>query len=126
MPRNNIKDRVIHLTSEKLTSKFVYDSERLVNILIPSNRSLKISRICHSISSNRTKIRNNKMTLINLYKPSSCISFTLNCKLDSSLHNCNFFRLNFHYTIFCFDPHISFLRNKQHVTIRVIKSFILH
>jgi len=126
VPWDDIKDWMFHLGRKELSIEFVDDRKGLINIFIPSDWKLKVSGISQSICSDRSEIRNHKVTFVNFSKPTSRVSFTFNCKFDSSLNNCNFFRMYDDDSIFCFEPHDSFLRNKKHVSVWIIKSFIFH
>jgi len=66
------------------------------------------------------------MSFVYFYKPSSDISITFNCKLNSSLNDSYFFWMDVQLTVFSDNSHITFLRYKQHITIWIVESFILH
>jgi len=94
MPSYNIKNRMFHLGCEELSLKLIDDCKRLVNIFIPRNWVLKVSWVSRSISSNGSKIWDDKSPMINFNNPSSSIAVDLDCKFDTSWHHSNFFRLD--------------------------------
>lgn len=126
MPRYNIKYWMIHLCYKELSIKFVYDCERFIHIFIPSNWELKVSWISKTVRSYWTEIGNDKVAFVDLHKPSSSVAFTFNCKLNSSLYYCNLFWFNSDNSVLSSYCHLTFLRNKQHVSVWVVESFIFH
>jgi hypothetical protein len=56
---------VIIFYLEKLPLELINDTPFLLNILVPSYWSLKIARICKAIGPDGTKIRDNKVSLVN-------------------------------------------------------------
>ena len=108
---------MIHLSSEELATVLVDDRKRLIFILVPSDRELKISRISKSICSYRSKIRNHKVAFVDLNKPPSSISLTFDCKLNTSLNYSNLLWMDDQNSIFSLNLHNSLLGHEKHVTI---------
>jgi hypothetical protein len=67
---------VVILNLEELPLELINDTPFLLNILVPSYRSLKIARICEAVGSDGTKIRDNKVSLVNFSDVSP--SFAIN------------------------------------------------
>ena len=110
VPSHHIVYAVIHVRSEELTLELIHDFELTILIFIPSNRSLKISRICQPIGSNRTQIRQLEMSLVHFHHVPTHRTFTINTELHASWHHSDFLVAN------CESSHLGSYRHGAHLT----------
>ena len=124
MPGNNVKGRMIILDREKLSLEFIDDCPLILGIFIPCNRSLKVSRICQPVGSNRAKIRNHEVAFEDLSDVSAGLALEhVDRELDSALYNANLERLDSDAAKLGLDQERAMLRHNEEVAIAVVEGF---
>lgn len=113
MPSYHIKWGVVYFVLKEFSRKFVNNLPFVTAVFVPGLWSLEVARVCQTVSSDRPKIRQNKMWFVSFTNPASGGLRDFDFKLDAPLYDADLLGTDEHPSEFGGNKKCSLLRHNQ-------------